>query len=105
MKPFYFCDEIAQESHSIRDNAFLLFVLLTFKVEQKRAGLEGHLDRQKQGAAGNDIDSVRASILDEAVIVCNFSLKLESFIVFFSLNTFVDAGFLYSQLQWFNNFL
>lgn len=43
----------------------------SLKVEQKLAGLEGHLDRQKQGGAGSDRDSIRASILDEAVIVCS----------------------------------
>ena len=54
-----------------------------FQVEQKLAGLEGHLssDKQKQGTAGNDRDSIRASILDEAVIVCKPLLMLRRSII------------------------
>ncbi|KAJ8421765.1 hypothetical protein Cgig2_018958 [Carnegiea gigantea] len=63
--------------HSVRA------VSMDYLVEQKLAGLKGHLssDRQKQGTAGNDKDSIRASILDEAVIVCKPSLMSRSSII------------------------
>ncbi|XP_056694647.1 probable helicase MAGATAMA 3 [Spinacia oleracea] len=64
-------------------------VSMDYLVEQKRAGLEGHLDRQKQGAAGNDIDSVRASILDEAVIVFS-TLSFSGSTIFSKLNRGFD---------------
>lgn len=35
-------------------------------------------DKEKHGAPGRDKDSIRAAILDEAVIVCNICLVLEA---------------------------
>lgn len=41
------------------------------QVEQKLAGMDMSGDKQKQGGAGRDRDSIRASVLDEAAIVCS----------------------------------
>ncbi|KNA06822.1 hypothetical protein SOVF_177480 isoform B [Spinacia oleracea] len=49
----------------------------------------GPSDRQKQGAAGNDRDSVRASILDEAVIVFS-TLSFSGSTIFSKLNRGFD---------------
>ena len=41
-------------------------------MEQKLAGMDTQSgDKQKQGRGGKDKDGICASILDEAVIVCN----------------------------------
>ena len=46
-------------------------------MEQKLAGVDFQSgDKQKQGGATKDKDGIRASILDEAVIVCNFGPPL-----------------------------
>lgn len=53
-----------------------------FQVEQKLAGMDTQVgDKQKQGDTAKDKDSMRASILDEAVIVCWSS----PFIVMFNI--------------------
>uniref|UniRef100_A0A803LMN9 Helicase MAGATAMA 3 n=1 Tax=Chenopodium quinoa TaxID=63459 RepID=A0A803LMN9_CHEQI len=64
-------------------------VSMDYLVEQKLAGLEGHLDRQKQGAPGSDRDSIRASILDEAVIVFS-TLSFSGSTIFSKLNRGFD---------------
>ncbi|XP_010670996.2 probable helicase MAGATAMA 3 isoform X1 [Beta vulgaris subsp. vulgaris] len=64
-------------------------VSMDYLVEQKLAGLEGHLDRQKQGGAGSDRDSIRASILDEAVIVFS-TLSFSGSTIFSKLNRGFD---------------
>ncbi|XP_074282276.1 putative helicase MAGATAMA 3 [Silene latifolia] len=53
-------------------------VSMDYLVEQKLASLGGHqaTDRQKHGATGTDRDNIRASILDDAVIVfCTLSFS------------------------------
>lgn len=44
-------------------------VSMDYLVEQKLAGMDMSGDKQKQGGAGRDRDSIRASVLDEAAIV------------------------------------
>ena len=44
------------------------------QLKQKNESMEA--DKERFGAAGKDRDSVRAAILEEAVIVCNFTLCL-----------------------------
>ena len=41
-------------------------------MKQKHESME--VDKERSGAAGKDRDSVRAAILEEAVIVCNFTI-------------------------------
>ncbi|KAH9626455.1 hypothetical protein KSS87_004956 [Heliosperma pusillum] len=53
-------------------------VSMDYLVEQKLSALGGHqaTDRQKHGATGTDRDNIRASILDDAVIVfCTLSFS------------------------------
>ncbi|CAO2840402.1 unnamed protein product [Amaranthus hypochondriacus] len=64
-------------------------VSMDYLVERKLAGLEGHLDKQKQGAAGSDRDSIRASILDEAVIVFS-TLSFSGSNIFSKMNRTFD---------------
>lgn len=45
------------------------------QVEQKRD--DSAADKQKHGSTRKDRDSIRTAILNEAVIVCNFSLVLK----------------------------
>lgn len=46
-------------------------------MEQRLSGMDSQIgDRQKQGGPVKDKDSIRASILDEAVIVCQLDLFL-----------------------------
>ena len=88
-----FCDVGYRNVYSTKATDFC------FQVEQKLAGLEGHLssDKQKQGTAGNDRDSIRASILDEAVIVCKPLLMLRRSIILLVTNCLVNVRF--SQLS------
>lgn len=71
--------------HSVRA------VSMDYLVEQKLNGLQGHLssDKQKQGNTGSDRDSIRASILDEAVIVFS-TLSFSGSTIFSKLNRNFD---------------
>lgn len=42
-------------------------------MEKNLSGMDFKTDKQKQGGAGRDRDTIRAAIMDEAAIVCNFS--------------------------------
>lgn len=68
------------------------------QVKQKQESMEVAKDRQ--GAAGRDMDSIRAAILEEAVIVCKFVLFLISCekldISFLSVTYVRLAGLFYS---------
>lgn len=44
-------------------------------MKQKQESMNA--DKEKHGAPGRDKDSIRAAILDEAVIVCNFFLVVK----------------------------
>ena len=58
-------------------------------MEQKLAGVDFQTsDKQKHRGAGRERDSIRASILDEAAIVCSFGLVL-NFKTNFTLFSFV----------------
>ena len=46
-------------------------------MEQKLAGMDFQTsDKQKHGGTGRERDIIRASILDQSAIVCNFGLVL-----------------------------
>ncbi|KAL9240292.1 hypothetical protein vseg_014530 [Gypsophila vaccaria] len=66
-------------------------VSMDYLVEQKLAALAGHqtADKQKQGGGQSDRDSVRASVLDEAVIVFS-TLSFSGSTIFAKLNRCFD---------------
>ncbi|KAH6772481.1 P-loop containing nucleoside triphosphate hydrolases superfamily protein [Perilla frutescens var. hirtella] len=54
----------------VKPHHSIMAVTMDYLVEQKLAGMDTQVgDKQKQGGAAKDKDSIRASILDEAVIV------------------------------------
>ncbi|KAK3012179.1 hypothetical protein RJ639_010874 [Escallonia herrerae] len=66
-------------------------VSMDYLVEQKLAGMDFQTgDKQKQGAAGRDRDSVRASIMDEAVIVFS-TLSFSGSALFSKVNRTFDV--------------
>ncbi|KAI5661475.1 hypothetical protein M9H77_20798 [Catharanthus roseus] len=66
-------------------------VSMDYLVEQKLAGMDSQgSDKQKQGGAPKDKDSIRASILDEAVIVFS-TLSFSGSTVFSKLNRGFDV--------------
>ncbi|CAK9160445.1 unnamed protein product [Ilex paraguariensis] len=65
-------------------------VSMDYLVEQKLAGMDFQTgDKQKQGGAGRDKDSIRASILDEAAIVFS-TLSFSGSVLFSKLNRGFD---------------
>ncbi|XP_027774105.1 probable helicase MAGATAMA 3 isoform X1 [Solanum pennellii] len=66
-------------------------VSMDYLVEQRLSGMDSQIgDRQKQGGPGKDKDSIRASILDEAVIVFS-TLSFSASPVFTKLNRGFDV--------------
>lgn len=66
-------------------------VSMDYLVEQKLAGMDSQTgDKQKQGGAAKDKDSIRASILDEAVIVFS-TLSFSGSALFSKLNRSFDV--------------
>ncbi|CAA0826618.1 Probable helicase MAGATAMA 3 [Striga hermonthica] len=66
-------------------------VSMDYLVEQKLSGVDSHTgDKQRQGGASNDRDSIRTSILDEAVIVFS-TLSFSGSSLFNKLNRTFDV--------------
>ncbi|KAK6157811.1 hypothetical protein DH2020_012059 [Rehmannia glutinosa] len=67
-------------------------VSMDYLVEQKLSGIDSQAgDKQKQGGVAKDKDSIRASILDEAVIVCFSTLSFSGSALFSKLNRGFDV--------------
>ncbi|KAL3616777.1 putative helicase MAGATAMA 3 [Castilleja foliolosa] len=65
-------------------------VSMDYLVEQKRFGVDFQAGDKRQGGAGNDRDSIRASILEEAVIVFS-TLSFSGSSLFTKLNRSFDV--------------
>ncbi|KAK9090786.1 hypothetical protein Sjap_023963 [Stephania japonica] len=69
----YFSSSKADLQNHTFDVIFFFFIF-SLQVEQKFAGMDQTtIDPKRRGAPGVDRDSIRASVLDEAVIVCSSS--------------------------------
>lgn len=70
-------------------------------MEQKKNSMS--TGKEKSGASGTDLDSIRSSILDESVIVCNIflllSLRMRAHDIFSPLLSFVYFWQVFSTLS------